>query len=218
MLKNETVFTGTVGRKKVILRGILHQKPRDKLTATLWRFVRCNEGQNGTRPSKMIMAKGGMTVLFLAIFFLVFALFIVARVFRGNQAIWLGLVLFTFGCCILGLVGLVPRFGNYRLDGLLSLPMDEPGWAWAVLARLSLYNFIRFRLWSAVGFLVAFIGFAISYSRERLRTGDRVIIGAVVFGAALMVWNYDPGHLFEVYKRGAILVARLNERRYWELS
>lgn len=174
--------------------------------------------ENRDRPTKTIMAKGGMKVLFLAIFFLVFALFIVARVFRGNQAIWLGMVLFTFGCCILGLVGLVPRFGNYRLDGLLSLPMDEPGWAWALLARLSLYDFIRFRLWSAVGFLVAFIGFAISYSREKLQTGDRVIIGIVALGAVLMVWNYDPGNLFEVYKRGALLVTRLKERRYWEMS
>lgn len=157
-------------------------------------------------------------VLFLAIFFLVFALFIVARVFRGNQAIWLGLVLFAFGCCILGLVGLVPRFGNYQLDGLMSLPLDEPGWAWVLLARLSLYDFIRFRLWSAVGFLVAFVGFAISYSRERIRTGDRLIFGAVILAALLLIWNYDPGHLFEVYKHGAVFATHLKERHYWETS
>lgn len=155
-------------------------------------------------------------MLFIAVFFLVFALFVVARVFRGVQAIWLGLILFTFGCCILGLVGLVPRFGNYNLNDWLSLPLDQPEWAWRLLERLSLYDFVRFRLWSAAGFVLAVLVFALSYTRERWRLSDGMALLATGAIIGALLWNYDPDHLFRLYNSGAGLINHSAARRYWE--
>ena len=82
----------------------------------------------------------------IAILFLVFALFMLARVPRGYQAIWLGMILFAFGCCILGLTGYIARFGNYQLEGFMFIiPLDQPSWAWRLLAHFPLDAFIRFR-------------------------------------------------------------------------
>jgi hypothetical protein len=155
-------------------------------------------------------------MLFIAMFFLVFALFVVARVFRGSQAIWLALTLFTFGCCIVGLVGLVPRFGNYRFDGILSLPLDQPGWAWRLLERLSLYDFMRFRLWSAVGFMIAAIVFSISYSMKKWRLGESLAGGGLILISVFLLWYYDPEHLFKLYNIGAGMLSNPNSRNYWE--
>ena len=87
----------------------------------------------------------------IAILFLVFALFMLARVPRGYQAIWLGMILFSFGCCILGLTGYIARFGNYQLEGfMLIIPLDQPSWTWRLLSHFSLDVFVRFRLWDGL--------------------------------------------------------------------
>jgi signal transduction histidine kinase len=148
--------------------------------------------------------------------FLIFALFIIGRILRGYQAVWLSLILFTFGCCILGLAGLIPRFGNYQLDGIFSLPLDQPNWAWRLLENLSLYEFMRFRLWSAIGFIVAVVGFAFSYSFERWSFGDAFVLGVFCLVDAFLFWNYDPEHLYAVYMRGAMLLNDPAARGRWE--
>ncbi len=155
-------------------------------------------------------------MLFIAMFFLVFALFVVARVFRGSQAIWLGLTLFTFGCCIVGLAGLVPRFGNYRLDGILSLPLDQPDWAWRLLERLSLYDFMRFRLWSAVGFVIATVIFATAYSAKHWKLPEIAAGVGLALISAFLLWYYDPEHLFKLYNTGAGMLTSPESRQSWE--
>lgn len=151
----------------------------------------------------------------IAILFLVFALFMVSRVPRGNQAVWLGLILFTFGCCILGLVGFIARFGNYQLEGFI-MPMDQPSWAWRVLAHLPLDTFMRFRLWSMVLFTTAVVGFSFSYALERWKRADYIILGIILSLAGLLLWNYDPVHLFSLYKHGAGLLKEPGMREAWE--
>ncbi len=155
-------------------------------------------------------------MLFIAMFFLVFALFLMARGLRGYQAIWLGLILFTFGCCIVGLVGLVPRFGNYRLEGFLDLPLDQPVWAWSILERLSLYDFMRFRLWNAVGFTVAVFGFAFVYTVEQRSWKDYFVIYLFLIFIFFWLWYYEPFHLFELYKEGTFMIAYPQARLNWE--
>ena len=106
--------------------------------------------------------------------FLVFALFMLARVPRGYQAIWLGMILFSFGCCILGLTGYIARFGNYQLEGfMLIIPLDQPSWTWRLLSHFSLDVFVRFRLWGMVWFVISVVGFAFSYT---VKNGGRVIM------------------------------------------
>ena len=64
----------------------------------------------------------------IAILFLVFALFMLARVPRipGDLA---GMILCLF-LCILGLTGYIARFGNYQLEGfMLIIPLDQTSWA-----------------------------------------------------------------------------------------
>ncbi|MGE5530058.1 MAG: sensor histidine kinase [Patescibacteria group bacterium] len=156
---------------------------------------------------------------FVAILFLVFALFMAARVPRGYQATWLGLITLTFACCILGLIGLISRFGNYHLEGIMALPLDQPGWAWRILAHLSLDEFVRYRLWSAVGFMLAVAGFSISYTKPgaaaRWQKSDWCLAGAVVLLAAGLLWFYDPGHLFTLYKAGAALAPDPGRAARW---
>lgn len=161
---------------------------------------------------------GRIYMLFIAMFFLVFALFLIVRGLNRYQAIWLGLILFTFGCSIVGLVGLVPRFGNYNLDGLLNLPLDQPGWAWQLLEHLSLYDFMRFRLWSAFGFIVAVLGFAFSYTIERWRVKDIILTLSFTVFTFLGIWNYDPNQLFKLYGKGAALFNLPSARAAWEQS
>jgi len=152
---------------------------------------------------------------FIAILFLVFALFMTARVPRGSQAVWLVMVLATFGCCILGLVGLITRFGNYRLAGLVILPLDQPAWAGNLLAHLSLSWFMRFRLWSLMGFVSSVLGFSLSYTAKRLTRATWLAATAFALPSALLLWYYDPGHLFAVYQAGATLLGNPPARETW---
>lgn len=153
----------------------------------------------------------------IAVLFLVFAVLIIARIPRGRQAVWLGFSLFGFGCCFLGLIGLISRFGNYQLEGIfLRLPLNQPSWAWRVLAHLSLFDFMRFRLWSIVIFLIAQFGLAFSYTRERLKRFDWLIIGAVGLIILFLLWYYDPEHLFTLYKKGTLLPVASAVRAEWE--
>jgi signal transduction histidine kinase len=153
----------------------------------------------------------------IAVLFLVFAILIITRVPRGREAVWLGFSLFGFGCCFLGLIGLISRFGNYQLEGIfLRLPLNQPGWAWRVLAHLSLFDFMRFRLWSIVIFLVAQFGLAFSYTRERLKLSDWLIIVAAGLIILSLLWYYDPEHLFILYKKGTTLPIASHARVKWE--
>lgn len=156
-------------------------------------------------------------MVLIAILFLVFAILIIARIPRGRQAVWLGFSLFGFGCCFLGLIGLISRFGNYQLEGIfLRLPLNQPSWAWRLLAHLSLFDFMRFRLWSIVIFLVAQLGFAFSYSRERLKPTDWLLIGTFGLIILSLLWCYDPEHLFSLYKKGALLPVASEAKAEWE--
>lgn len=153
----------------------------------------------------------------IAVLFLVFAILIIARIPRGRQAVWLGFALFAFGCCFLSLIGLISRFGNYQLEGIfLKLPLNQPSWAWRVLAHLSLFDFMRFRLWSIVGFLIAQFGLAFSYSRERLNLADWLTIGLAGLIILFLLWNYDPEHLFTLFKKGTLLPVASGNRIQWE--
>ena len=143
---------------------------------------------------------------FIAIIFLVFALFLAARVSRGSQAVWLVLALATFGCCILGLVGLITRFGNYRLAGLVIIPLDRPAWVGDLLAHLSLSWFTRFRLWSLIGFVASVLGFSLSYTTDSRTRAAYLAAAGFALPAAILCWYYDPSHLFTVYREGAALV------------
>jgi signal transduction histidine kinase len=145
-------------------------------------------------------------MLFIAMIFLVLALFVLARIFRGYPAIWLGLVFFTFGCCIVGLAGLIPRFGNYQLAGWLSLPLDQPSWVWRILPNLSLYDFMRFRLWTAIGFIIALFGFGYCYSFQKRRYSDLFSISPFIAIALFLLYSYDPQQLFELYIQGTTLI------------
>jgi len=151
----------------------------------------------------------------IAILFLVFALFMLARVPRGYQAIWLGLILFTFGCCILGLIGFIARFGNYQLEGLI-MPLSQPSWAWRLLAHLPLETFMRFRLWSLIWFVIALLGFAFSYSTECWRRRDSIVATVIVTILAVGLWKYDPNHLFTLYKQGAKFIGDPQAYAQWE--
>lgn len=139
---------------------------------------------------------------FVVVMFLVFALFMAARVPRGSHAIWLGLVLFTFACCILGLIGLITRFGNYRLEGLIVLPLDQPAWLGELLSLFSLRDFMRFRLWSLVGFVASVVAFSLSYTTERWGRVQTMIAAGFGLAAVGLLWFYDPEHLFAVFKWG----------------
>lgn len=153
----------------------------------------------------------------IAILFLVFAVLIIARIPRGRQAVWLGLSLFAFGCCFLGLVGLISRFGNYQLDGIfLKLPLNQPSWAWRVLSHLSLFDFMRYRLWTLVIFLVAQLGLALSYSRNKLTRFDWFTIGATGLNIFFLLWYYDPEHLFTLFKKGTFMLTVSGVRVQWE--
>lgn len=151
----------------------------------------------------------------IAILFLVLALFMLARVPRGYQAIWLGLILITFGFCILGLIGFIARFGNYQLEGLM-MPLDQPSWAWRILAHLPLEAFMRFRLWSLVGFVMALLGFAFSYSVERWRRGETIATSVILALLILILWTYDPKHLFLLYRQGAKYLSNPKTYQSWE--
>jgi signal transduction histidine kinase len=155
-------------------------------------------------------------LLFIAMVFLIFALFVMARVFRGYPAVWLGLILFTFGCCIIGLAGLIPRFGNYQLEGLLSLPLDQPSWAWNLLSNLSLYDFMRFRLWTAIGFITALTCFAYSYSIQYWKFSDIFLLGVFACIDFFLLRSYDPLHLSNLYIKGAAYLNNPVVRQRWE--
>lgn len=157
---------------------------------------------------------------FVAILFLVFALLIMARIpWRKFQAAWLGLILFAFGGCLLGLVNLITRFGNYQLEGLVLnlLPINQPSWAWQLLGHLTLYEFMRFRIWCVVIFLIAEVGFIFAYTTEKFKKGDWITTIFVALFSCLLIWNYDPEHLFFLYKSGSakngLLAYRIWERQ-----
>ncbi len=152
---------------------------------------------------------------FIAILFLVFALFLTARVPRGPRALWLVMVLATFGCCILGLIGLITRFGNYRLSGLVILPLDRPAWVGNLLGNLSLSWFMRYRLWSLMGFVASVLGFSLSYSTERLTRATWLTVASFALPASLLLRYYDPSHLFSVYQAGAALLDNPPARAAW---
>ena len=155
-------------------------------------------------------------MLFIAMIFLLFAFFVIARILRGFPAMWLGMILFAFGCCIVGLAGLIPRFGNYQLDGILSLPLDQPSWAWRLLENLTLYGFMRFRLWSAIGFTIALAGFAFTYSFQRWKFSDLLVMGVFIYIAGFLFRTYDPEHLFALYIKGVTLQNNPVARNAWE--
>lgn len=153
----------------------------------------------------------------IAILFLVFAILIIARIPRGRQAVWLGLSLFAFGFCFLGLIGLISRFGNYQLDGIfLRLPLNQPSWAWRILSHLSLFDFMRFRLWSLVTFLIAQVGLGLSYSRKNISRVDWLAIGVTGLIIIFLLWYYDPEHLFILFKKGTFLLTTAGVRVQWE--
>jgi len=156
-------------------------------------------------------------VSLIAILFLVFALFMLARVPRGYQAIWLGIILFTFGCCILGLIGYIARFGNYQLEGFI-VPLEQPGWTWRLLRYFSPDAFIRFRLWSMIGFVVAVVGFAFSYAVKKWKRVDYITAGCFLIITVILLWKYDPVNLFRLYKTGANLLGAPELRKEWEGS
>ncbi|MCL6613362.1 MAG: HAMP domain-containing histidine kinase, partial [Firmicutes bacterium] len=124
----------------------------------------------------------------------------------------LGLTLATFGCCILGLIGLITRFGNYRLEGLIVLPLDQPAWIGDLLGHLTLSWFMRFRLWSLAGFIASVAGFSLSYTVERWRPADRWTVAGFTFVIGLILWGYDPETLFALYRRGTRF---LGDGRAW---
>ncbi|MGQ9778672.1 MAG: ATP-binding protein [Bacillota bacterium] len=150
---------------------------------------------------------------FVAVIFLVFALFLVAGIPRGTHAIWLGLTLATFGCCLLGLIGLITRFGNYRLEGFIVLPLDQPAWIGDLLGRLTLSGFMRFRLWSLVGFIVSVLGFSLNYTAPRWRWREWAAVAFFVLVIGFILWFYDPEHLFVLYRQGTLFLA---DPRAWE--
>ena len=152
---------------------------------------------------------------FVAIVFLVFALFLAAGVPRGTQAAWLGLTLAAFGCCILGLIGLITRFGNYRLEGLIVFPLDQPAWIGDLLGRLTLSWFMRFRLWSLAAFVSSVACFSLSYTVERWRPAERWFTAGFALVIALLLWGYDPKTLFALYRRGAALLGNARAREVW---
>jgi Signal transduction histidine kinase len=160
--------------------------------------------------------KGGIGLLFLAMVFLIFALFVMVRVFRGYPAMWLGLILFTFGCCIIGLAGLIPRFGNYQLEGILNLPLNEPSWVWHLLSNLSLYDFMRFRLWTAIGFTTALVCFAYAYSFQYWKFSDIFLIAIFVLTDGWLLYSYDPLYLSNLYIKGAAYLSDPVVRIRWE--
>jgi len=155
-------------------------------------------------------------LLFVAMVFLIFALFVMVRVFRGYPAIWLGFILITFGCCIIGLAGLIPRFGNYEFNVILALPLDQPGWAWRIVGNLSLYDFMRFRLWSAIGFGTALAGFAYSYSFQYWKISDIALIGILSVIDIYLIKSYDPQYLFSLYIKGTTLLGNSIEHARYE--
>ncbi len=155
-------------------------------------------------------------MLFVAMVFLIFALFVMVHVFRGYPAIWLGFILLTFGCCIIGLAGLIPRFGNYEFNTALALPLDQPSWAWRIVGNLSLYDFMRFRLWSAIGFVTAFTGFAYSYSFQHWKASDIPLIGVVVAIDTYLIKSYDPQYLFKLYIKGTVFLGNSAEHARYE--
>lgn len=152
---------------------------------------------------------------FVAVLFLVFALFMAARVPRGAKATWLGLSLATFGGSILGLVGLITRFGNYWLEGMIVLPLDKPTWLWSILDRFPLDAFMRFRLWTLVGFVFSVTGFSLSYTTERWRKRDLAFAAALFAPLLFLLWYYDPQHLFAMYRAGAHLLNLPAARASW---
>jgi signal transduction histidine kinase len=154
-----------------------------------------------------------------AVLFLLFTLLIIARIPWKYQAVWLGLVLLFFSGCLIGLINLISRFGNSQLEGQLLnlLPLNEPAWIWQLLSGFTLYEFMRFRLWCVVGFAVAAVGFLISYTSDRpLRKSDWVLMGLTVLAAGFLLWNYDPEHLFQLYRLG--LAKPPGDRFRWELQ
>lgn len=155
-------------------------------------------------------------MLFIAMVFLIFALFVMVRVFRGYPAIWLGFILITFGCCIIGLAGLIPRFGNYDFNTILALPIDQPSWAWRIVGNLSLFDFMRFRLWSAIGFVTALAGFAYSYSFQSWKVSDISLVGILIFIDVYLIKSYDPQHLFDLYIKGTTLLGNVAEHSRYE--
>lgn len=144
-------------------------------------------------------------MLFIALFFFAFALFLLARIVRGIQAAWMGMVLFTFGCSLIGLVGLISRFSNYNLE-VLDLPLDQPVWFWNLLERLSLYRLVRFRLWAGIGFIIAVVMFSLAYTSFRLKRQEKIVLGGTALMGFSMLWYYDPNHLFGLYQHSAALV------------
>ncbi len=155
-------------------------------------------------------------MLFVAMIFLIFALFVMVHVFRGYPAIWLGFILLTFGCCIIGLAGLIPRFGNYELNTALALPLDQPSWAWRIVGDLSLYDFMRFRLWSALGFVTAFAGFAYSYSFQHWKVSDIPLLGIILAIDTYLIRSYDPHYLFRLFIKGTAFLGNSAEYARYE--
>ncbi|NLU41684.1 MAG: HAMP domain-containing histidine kinase [Firmicutes bacterium] len=178
--------------------------------------ARVRQCRPGSSPADAYQEGGACRVLLVAMLFLVFALLIVARVPRGSQAVWLGLILFAFGCCILGQVGLISRFGNYQLDSLMVVPFDRPAFMLHLLSRMPLYAFMRFRLWSLVGFVTAMNVFAVTYTGTKSDKRDVAVLGVTAATAFLLVWYYDPEHLFSLYVSGAQLAFGQEARRQFE--
>ncbi|NLG83167.1 MAG: HAMP domain-containing histidine kinase [Firmicutes bacterium] len=152
---------------------------------------------------------------FVVVIFLVFALFLVAGIPRGMHAVWLGLTLATFGCCLLGLIGLITRFGNYRLEGLIVLPLDQPAWSGDLLGRLTLSGFMRFRLWTLAGFIVSVLGFSFNYTVERWRWREGALAAFFALVVGFLLWFYDPGQLFALYRRGTFFLGNARAWARW---
>jgi signal transduction histidine kinase len=142
---------------------------------------------------------GAVRVLLVAMLFLVFALLVVARVPRGSQE-----------------VGLISRFGNRQLDGLMVVPFDRPAFMLHLLSRMPLYAFMRFRLWSLIGFTTAMNVFAVSYTGTKSDRRDLAVLGVTASITALLLWYYDPDHLFSLYVSGVHLPAGQEARRQFE--
>ena len=62
---------------------------------------------------------------------------------------------------------------------------------------------MRFRLWSMAGFIVSVAGFSLAYTARPRRRIDWPALAWLAVLSVLLIWYYDPEHLFTLYKARA---------------
>jgi signal transduction histidine kinase len=75
---------------------------------------------------------------------------------------------------------------------------------------------MRFRLWTAIGFITALVGFAYTYSFQRWKLSNIFTYGIFILIDFFLLRNYDPLHLFKVYINGTTLLNNPVVRSRWE--